>query len=106
MRVFGSALAAMLVLALPTAGYGSPSGPLIPAWDIVQVSGGGGWGWRPVSGHWSRWRGGWIPPHCAPNRYYGGWGPYGAGQGPYGVWRPYGDWGGSHQGWYSSGEGS
>jgi len=76
MRVFGSALAAMLVLALPTAGYGSPSGPLIPAWDIVQVSGGGGWGWRPVSGHWSRWRGGWIPPHCAPNRYYGGWRPY------------------------------
>jgi hypothetical protein len=72
MLVFGLALAAMLVLALPTAGYGSPSGQLIPARDIVQVRGGCGWGWHPVSGHWSRWRGGWIPPHCAPDRYYDG----------------------------------
>jgi hypothetical protein len=103
MRVFGLALAAMLVLALPTAGYGSPSGQPIPARDIVQVRGGCGWGWRPVSGHWSRWRGGWIPPHCAPDRYYGGWRPYpgwgsyyGAWQSPGEGWRGYGDWRGPY----------
>jgi hypothetical protein len=116
MRVPGLIMAGMLALAAPIAGHAAPSGSsmkqLVPASGIVQVWGGCGWGWHPVHGHWSRWRGEWVPPHCAPNHYYGGWGPYGrwgpygAGQGPYGVGRPYGDWGGPYQGWYSSGEGS
>jgi hypothetical protein len=25
-------------------------------------------------GYWSQWRGGWVPPHCAPNEYGAGWG--------------------------------
>ena len=110
MRALGLIVGGTLSLAASIAGHAAPSGSsmkqLVPASGIVHVWGGCGWGWHPVPGHWSRWRGGWVPPHCAPNHYYGGWGPYGAGQGPYGVWRPYGDCGGSHQGWYSSGEGS
>jgi hypothetical protein len=47
---------------------------------IVQVWGGCGWGFHPVPAHWSRWRGGWVPPHCAPHR-----GPYG----PYAGWGPH-----------------
>src|SRR5215467_1375054 len=56
---------------------------------MVQVWGGCGWGWHPVRGHWSQWRGGWVPPHCAPNRDGGGWG------GPHGGWSPgpYRNWG-------------
>ncbi len=51
--------------------------------NIVQVWGGCGWGFHPVPAHWSQWRGGWVPPHCAPNRR-----PYG----PYAAWQPYGGW--------------
>jgi hypothetical protein len=100
MRVLGLAIAGMLALTAPIAGHAAPSGSsmqqLVPTRGIVQVWGGCGWGWNPVPGHWSRWRGGWVLPHCAPNHYnsgwrpYGGWGAYGAGQGPYGGWRPYG----------------
>jgi hypothetical protein len=72
----------------------------------VQAWGGCGWGWHPVPGHWSQWRGGWVPPHCAPNRYYGGWNSYGGGQGPYGGWRYDGGWGGSYGGWRGSDGGS
>jgi len=50
---------------------------------IVQVGGGCGPGWHPVPGHWSQWRGEWVPPHCAPNRYYGGQAPYRGWGGPY-----------------------
>lgn len=55
---------------------------------IIQVFGGCGRGFHPVPGHWSRWRGGWVPPHCAVNQ-----GPYG----PYAGWHPYGGW---HRYWY------
>jgi hypothetical protein len=60
--------------------------PLVPnlaahqASGIVQVWGGCGPAGRPVPGHWNRWRGVWIPPHCAPN--YGAYRPY-AGYHPY-----------------------
>jgi len=53
------------------------------------VAGGCGPGIHPLPGHWRRWRGGWVPPHCVPNwrgayggsyhgeRFYGGGGyPY------------------------------
>src|SRR6516162_8009789 len=42
---------------------------VVPAPSSVKVRGGCGWGWHPVLGHWSRWWGGWVPPHCAS--YYG-----------------------------------
>jgi hypothetical protein len=50
---------------------------------IVQVWGGCGPGFRPVPGHWLRWQGAWVPPHCAPI-----YRPYG----PYAAWRPYWGW--------------
>ena len=92
MRALGLIVAGMLALSAPIAGHAAPSGSsmkqLAPAGGIVQVWGGCGWGWHPVPGHWSQWRGGWVPPHCAPNHYYRGWGPYGAGQGAYGGGAP------------------
>ena len=107
MRALGLIVGGMLALTASIAGHAAPSAlsmkQLVPASGTVHVWGGCGWGWHPVPGHWSRWRGGWVPLHCAPNHYYGGLGPHGAGQGPYGVWRPYGDWGGAYQGWYGSG---
>jgi hypothetical protein len=59
--------------------------------NIVQVWGGCGWGFHPVPAHWSQWRGGWVPPHCAPNGYGGG---YGGGyyRGGYAGGYPYGGW--------------
>jgi hypothetical protein len=86
-------------------------GPMRAA-GFTQVWDGGGWGWHLVPGHWSRWRGVWVPPHCAPNRYsgawapYGGWGgPYGSWEPPYGGWRPYGTRQGSYEGSGGSGGG-
>jgi hypothetical protein len=114
MRILGLALAGVLALMAPVTASAVPLGSNMepvrtgPVPGIVQVWGGCGWGWHPVPGHWSRWRGGWVPPHCAPNHYgggggdpYGGWrgpdggsGAYGGGQGPYGGWRYYGSgWG-------------
>ncbi len=64
--------------------------PLAPSLDvdrspgIVQVWGGCGPGGHPVPAHWSRWRGGWVPPHCAPN-----YRPYGYYGGGYGGGYPY-----------------
>jgi hypothetical protein len=76
MRVLGFAVVGMLALTVPMAGHAAPLGSsrkqLVPASDAVKVWGGCGWGWHPVPGHWSRWRGGWVPPHCTPHRYYGG----------------------------------
>ena len=86
MRALGLIVGGTLSLAASIAGHAAPSGSsmkqLVPASGIVHVWGGCGWGWHPVPGHWSRWRGGWVPPHCAPNRYYSR-GPYGGWRGPY-----------------------
>lgn len=81
-----AALTLIGALGLAAGTMSANAAPAVPALDrqapgIVQVWGGCGPGWHPVPGHWSRWRGGWVPPHCAPAR--GPWGP-----GPYG-WRPY-----------------
>src|SRR5882672_5027128 len=112
MRVFGLTLAGVVVLAAPIAAHAVPlgekTGPAAtgPAPGIVQVWGGCGWGWHPVPGHWSQWRGGWVPPHCAPNRYgdqgpYRGWGGpyYGGGGAPGGWYSPYGGGGYYGGGW-------
>lgn len=118
MRVLGLALAGLLTSTIPAAhavslGSGIERLNATRAPDIVQIWGGCGWGWHPVPGHWSQWRGGWVPPHCAPNHYYGGWGPYwgfggpyGSWQDPYGGWRPYGGWQGSYGHRGDSDEGS
>lgn len=107
MRVYGLALAGVLALAVPIAAQAVPLGGRAvpaatgPARGIVQVWGGCGWGWHPVPGHWSQWRGGWVPPHCAPNHYAGGagWGgPYGGWGGPYRTWGGYGGGQGSYWG--------
>lgn len=110
MRVLGLALAGVLTLTAPMAAQAVPLGPKMgpattgPGPGIVQAWGSCGWGWHPVPGHWSQWRGAWVPPRCAPNHNaggwrgpyggqgnpYGGWGGYGGGQGPYGGWRNYG----------------
>jgi hypothetical protein len=113
MRVLGLVLAGGLAV---TASLSAHAAPLGSNWEqlrmalapgIVQAWGGCGWGWHPVPGHWSRWRGGWVPPHCAPNHYYGGSGPYGDWRGPYDGWRgPYGGGQGSYGGWQHYGGGS
>jgi hypothetical protein len=59
---------------------------------IVQVWGGCGQGGRPVPGHWSPWRGVWVPPHCVPN-YYGGYRVYYGGGYPYWHHHRYYRWG-------------
>ena len=72
---------------------------VVPAPSSVKVRGGCGWGWHPVLGHWSRWWGGWVPPHCAS--YYGWWAPYGGSDNAYGWSGRYGpedDWGGARFG--------
>jgi hypothetical protein len=73
---FGLAAAAVSARAAPLA----PGLAAQPTPNIVQVWGGCGRGFHPVPGHWSQWRGGWVPPHCAPSH-----GPYG----PYAGWHPY-----------------
>ena len=85
--LFATAASANAAPVLPTPDAHQASG-------IVQVWGGCGPGGRPVPGHWSQWRGAWIPPHCAPNHYGGGYGGeyygrgYGGGYygGGYGYW--------------------
>ncbi len=118
MRVLGLALAGMLAIGAPMAAHAVPLGSDIgparssPAPGVVQVWG-CGWGWHPVPGHWSRRRGGWVLPHCAPHLYSWGWGPYhGWGNaydgwegryGPYddwdALWYPYRGWRGPSRGW-------
>jgi hypothetical protein len=76
-------------LGLAATAVSARAAPVVPNLDahqasgIVQVWGGCGPGFRPVPGHWSQWRGAWIPPHCAPNHYGGGYGGgyYGRGYG-------------------------
>src|SRR5215472_15002690 len=93
MRVLGLAFAGVVALTAPikthAVSLGSNLGPVKAGAEpaIIRVGGGCGWGWHPVPGHWSYWRGGWVPPHCVPNRSYG-WGAYSGWRGPY-----YGGWG-------------
>jgi hypothetical protein len=100
MRVVGVALAGVLALTVPIAAHAVAPGSNLgsikagTAPGIVNVAGGCGPGWHPVPGHWSRWRGEWVPPHCAPNQNGGGWG------GSYpGRANPY-DWGVYSRGQY------
>lgn len=65
--------------------------PVANRGSIVQVW--GGWGWHPVPGHWGYW-GGWVPPHCVLNRYWGGGSPYGQG---YGHGDGYRSWNGQNR---------
>ena len=116
MRVFGLAVAGMLALSTPMMGNAAPLGSsmkqAVPASGNFPVWGGCGWGWHPVPGNCSRWRGGWVPPHCAPSHYYGKWGPYGSWDNAYGLvgrygleddwdalWYPYRGWRGPSPGW-------
>jgi hypothetical protein len=87
--------ACVLALSAPAVAHavplGSSTGPITAgtAPAIVHVWGGCGWGWHPVPGHWSEWRGTWVPPHCVLNDRGPGWG------GPYHGWSaPYWRWGG------------
>lgn len=81
-----AALTLIGALGLAATAPSARAAPVVPNLDahrpsgIVQVWGGCGPGSRPVPGHWSRMRGAWIPPHCAPN-----YGPYR----PYAGYRPY-----------------
>jgi hypothetical protein len=109
MRLIGLLLAGGLVSTGAMVAHANPFVPdighraTIPATGIVKVWNGCGWGWHLAPGHWSQWRGMWVPPHCAPNRRYGGGAPYGSWGGaygswqpPYGGWRPYPDWQGPY----------
>src|SRR6266567_636901 len=86
MRVLGLALAGGLAVITSVAAHAVPLGSnmerlrMVPAPALVQAWGGCGWGWHPVPGHWSQWRGGWVPPHCAPNHYFEGRNPMGVGK--------------------------
>jgi len=117
MRFLGLAMAGMLALTAPIAAPAAPLGlsmeQLAPAPGIVTVWNGCGWGWHSAPGHWSRWRDGWVPRHCAPtHRFYGWWVPYdgwgnvygwGGRYGPYDDWGalsyPYRGWRGPSRGW-------
>jgi hypothetical protein len=82
--------------ALAAGAVAANAAPVAPSLDagqspnIMQAWGGCGPGMHPVPGHWSRWRGGWVPPHCVP--HYGGYrgGGYYSGGGYYGGGYPYG----------------
>ena len=82
-----AALTLIGALGLAATAVPARAAPVVPILDahqpsgIVQVWGGCGPGLRPVPAHWSRMRGAWIPPHCAPN--------YAAPYRPYAVYRPY-----------------
>jgi len=67
MPIVRLALVGLLALTVPIVAHAVPlagkSGPAVnsPAPGIVKVWGGCGRGWHPVPGHWSQWRGGWVP---------------------------------------------
>jgi hypothetical protein len=92
MRLAALTLAGLLGLAagMANAAPAVPNFGLQQSSNIVQVWGGCGPGFRPVPGHWSRWRGGWVPPHCVRNwrGADGGWRGYYGGGYPY--WHRYG----------------
>jgi hypothetical protein len=111
MRVPGLTLAGVLALTAPIVVHALPlegkTGSIAKgaAPGVVQVWGGCGPGWRPVAGHWSRWRGEWVPPHCAPNNHGGSWGgPYPGQANPY-NWGAYSGWQQPYGGGYDYGRG-
>ena len=89
-----TALTLIGALGLAATAVSARAAPAIPTPDahqasgIVQVWGGCGPGFRPVPGHWSRWRGVWVPPHCAPAYRPYAYGGYGGGY-PYWPHRYY-----------------
>ncbi len=98
-----TALTLIGALGLIATAASAQAAPVVPTPDahqapgIVQVWGGCGPGGRPVPGHWSPYRGMWVPPHCAPafrpyGYYGGGYGGYGGGN-PYWHHRYYPRWG-------------
>jgi hypothetical protein len=103
MRILGVARAGVLALTVPIAAHAVALGSNLgaakagAALGIVKVAGGCGPGWHPVPGHWSRWRGEWVPPHCAPNHNGGDWGDSYPGRA-----KPY-DWGAYNGGQYPYG---
>jgi hypothetical protein len=121
MRILGLSLAAVLALTVPIAGHAGGLGSVIgpakagPAPGIVLVWDGGGSdrhsgavGVRPTAGRTHQWSDGAGRPHWGPNRYYGGWGPYGGPGVPnYYIWvpgsaifdYPFADWRGPTGGW-------
>ena len=121
MRVLGLAFAVLLAgtasIVAHANGPGAKVGPaesrpapgIVLAWD---GSGSGGHsgpiGGQRTAGHGRQWNGQWAPQHWGPNRYYGGWGPYG-GPGVPTFWvyvpgssvfdYPFSDWRGPTGGW-------
>ena len=121
MRVVGLSLAGVLALTVPIAGHAGGLGSVIgpanagPAPGIVLVWDGGGSdrhsgavGVHPTAGRTHQWNDGGGRGHWGPNRYYGGWGPYGGPGVPnYYIWvpgsaifdDPFPDWRGPTGGW-------
>jgi hypothetical protein len=90
MRVLGLTFAVLLAVTVPIAAHangprsnmGSPNSGPAPGIGLAWDGGGSGGhsgavGSQPTAGHVRHWSGQWVPPHWGPNRYYGGWGPYG-----------------------------
>ena len=115
MRVLGLAFAVLFAVTVPIAthanGPRSNMGPANsgPAPGIALAWHGGGWGGHSgalsgqrTAAHPRQWNGQW-----GPNRYYGGWGPYGPGVPTYWVYvpgsavfdYPFADWRGPTGGW-------
>jgi hypothetical protein len=115
MRVLGLAFAVLFAVTVPIAthanGPQSNMGPANsgPAPGIALAWHGGGWGGHSgalsgqrTAAHPRQWNGQW-----GPNRYYGGWGPYGPGVPTYWVYvpgsavfdYPFADWRGPTGGW-------
>jgi hypothetical protein len=116
MRVLGIMSASLLAVTVSIAAHaGRPRSSVAPAnsgsarivlaWDDIGSRGhSGAFGGQRTAGHARQW----APPHWAPNRYYGGLGPYGGpGVPTYWVWGPSGgafdypfsDWRGPTGGW-------
>lgn len=79
MRVLGLTLAGVLALSAPWSRtlfpLGGKPGPAAmgPGSGIVNAWGGCSWGWHPVPGHWSQWRGGWVPRIVRRTAKAGAW---------------------------------
>jgi hypothetical protein len=92
MRVLGLALAGVLALTLPNVAHAVPLEGKVGQ-NTTGIKPGSKYGEAAVGGgirSWSQWRGGWVPPHCVPNRDDGGWGsPHGGWGNPPGTWGAY-----------------